>query len=184
MTITILAFCRCYITLLMHHYLAPEVVHVWWNEVNWRETSSEQAIVNSTADAKMITMSVAAATPLPCFKNHSIISTKSFNSKPPRRHFDNATISSQSLPPVQKQRRVHLTRTVVCHAARRKPTVAADASKASAEGNDNVRRVLQIVLWAAEAVYILWLFLLPYAPVRFNLAALCNFFLVKSLLSF
>lgn len=132
----------------------------------------------------MITMSVAAATPLPCFKNHSILSTKSFNSKPPRRHFDNATISSQSLPPVQKQRRVHLTRTVVCHAARRKPTVAADASKASAEGNDNVRRVLQIVLWAAEAVYILWLFLLPYAPVRFNLAALCNFFLVKSLLSF
>ncbi|XP_024041838.1 uncharacterized protein LOC18043582 [Citrus clementina] len=112
----------------------------------------------------MITMSVAAATPLPCFKNHSILSTKSFNSKPPRRHFDNATISSQSLPPVQKQRRVHLTRTVVCHAARRKPTVAADASKASAEGNDNVRRVLQIVLWAAEAVYILWLFLLPYAP--------------------
>lgn len=77
-----------------------------------------------------------------------------------------------------------MTRTVVCHAARRKPTVAADASKASAEGNDNVRRVLQIVLWAAEAVYILWLFLLPYAPVRFNLAALCNFFLVKSLLSF
>ncbi|KAH9771888.1 transmembrane protein [Citrus sinensis] len=112
----------------------------------------------------MITMSVAAATPLPCFKNHSILSTKSFNSKPPRRHFDNATISSQSLPPVQKQRRIHLTRTVVCHAARRKPTVAADASKASAEGNDNVRRVLQIVLWAAEAVYILWLFLLPYAP--------------------
>ncbi|KAH6810044.1 transmembrane protein [Perilla frutescens var. frutescens] len=33
-----------------------------------------------------------------------------------------------------------------------------------AELNDDVRKLLQIFLWIAEAVYIIWLFLLPYAP--------------------
>lgn len=38
-------------------------------------------------------------------------------------------------------------------------------SSTSEEGeNGSVRRVLQLALWTAEAVYILWLFLLPYAP--------------------
>ncbi|XP_059453977.1 uncharacterized protein LOC132184376 isoform X2 [Corylus avellana] len=53
-------------------------------------------------------------------------------------------------------------RTPACHAARRKPTIAATPS--TEEGDDNSRRVLQIILWVAEGVYILWLFLLPYAP--------------------
>lgn len=39
------------------------------------------------------------------------------------------------------------------------------------------RRVLQAALWAAEAVYILWLFLLPYAPVHIL------FFLPKSVVT-
>lgn len=39
-----------------------------------------------------------------------------------------------------------------------------DSAGFSDEGDSDVRRVLQILLWAAEAVYILWLFLLPYAP--------------------
>lgn len=43
------------------------------------------------------------------------------------------------------------------HAARRTPTGEED-------GDDNLRRVLQTALWGAEGVYILWLFLLPYAP--------------------
>ncbi|KAB1221040.1 hypothetical protein CJ030_MR3G018975 [Morella rubra] len=55
------------------------------------------------------------------------------------------------------------TRTRVCHAARRnKPTVSAASS--AEEGDNNTRLVLQIILWVAEAVYVLWLFLLPYAP--------------------
>jgi hypothetical protein len=33
------------------------------------------------------------------------------------------------------------------------------------EGDDNARKVVQIILWVVEGVYILWLFLLPYAPV-------------------
>ncbi|KZV47451.1 hypothetical protein F511_23031 [Dorcoceras hygrometricum] len=32
------------------------------------------------------------------------------------------------------------------------------------ELDDNVRKILQAVLWVAEGVYIVWLFLLPYAP--------------------
>lgn len=35
----------------------------------------------------------------------------------------------------------------------------------SAEGADGTRALLQAALWGAEAAYILWLFLLPYAPV-------------------
>ncbi|KAA0049627.1 putative transmembrane protein [Cucumis melo var. makuwa] len=48
-------------------------------------------------------------------------------------------------------------------AARKKPTFV-DSADFSNEGNSDVRRLLQILLWGAEAVYILWLFLLPYAP--------------------
>ncbi|KAG6391702.1 hypothetical protein SASPL_149460 [Salvia splendens] len=32
------------------------------------------------------------------------------------------------------------------------------------ELNDGARKLLQVILWIAEAVYIVWLFLLPYAP--------------------
>ncbi|XP_061375106.1 uncharacterized protein LOC133317267 [Gastrolobium bilobum] len=48
--------------------------------------------------------------------------------------------------------------------ARRKPTALATSSSAEEDDDENLRRVLQIVLWVAEGVYILWLFLLPYAP--------------------
>jgi hypothetical protein len=61
-------------------------------------------------------------------------------------------------------------RTPACHAARRKPTIAATPS--TEEGDDSSRRVLQIILWVAEGVYILWLFLLPYAPVSLSLQKL------------
>ena len=55
-------------------------------------------------------------------------------------------------------------RTFVCRFARRKPSVVATTSEAE-EGDENLRRLLRILLWVAEGVYILWLFLLPYAPV-------------------
>ncbi|KAG7563532.1 hypothetical protein ISN44_As10g003300 [Arabidopsis suecica] len=43
--------------------------------------------------------------------------------------------------------------------ARRKPeTATVDVE------DDSLRRIVRYLLWSSEAVYILWLFLLPYAP--------------------
>ncbi|KAG4109461.1 hypothetical protein ERO13_A13G053600v2 [Gossypium hirsutum] len=52
---------------------------------------------------------------------------------------------------------------IVCRASRRKSTALSSISEGS-DQDGPLRRVLQLSLWAAEAVYILWLFLLPYAP--------------------
>ncbi|XP_057962608.1 uncharacterized protein LOC131154104 isoform X4 [Malania oleifera] len=57
----------------------------------------------------------------------------------------------------------------VAFAARRKPTTASTSSdsisNSKEDADDNfVRRALRTVLWIAEGVYVLWLFLLPYAP--------------------
>ena len=48
---------------------------------------------------------------------------------------------------------------LICHATPQKPSAAME------ELDDNLRKVIQALLWVAEGVYILWLFLLPYAPV-------------------
>lgn len=61
-------------------------------------------------------------------------------------------------PAVTKAKRGVLEKHL-CFSARRKPILSSE------EGEDNLRRVLRISLWVAEGVYILWLFLLPYAPV-------------------
>ena len=50
-------------------------------------------------------------------------------------------------------------------ATRRKSSGGATTEAPISEEDGNVRRFLQLILWAAEGVYILWLFLLPYAPV-------------------
>ncbi|XP_073221285.1 uncharacterized protein [Cicer arietinum] len=55
------------------------------------------------------------------------------------------------------------SRTHLCFAGRRRPTVSVTPSSLK-ENDGNLRRVLQIGLWVAEVVYVLWLFLLPYAP--------------------
>lgn len=56
----------------------------------------------------------------------------------------------------------------VCNAARQKPrstTSVSTVSKSEEEESSKiVRQGLRFILWTAEAVYILWLFLLPYAP--------------------
>ncbi|XP_008801140.2 uncharacterized protein LOC103715332 [Phoenix dactylifera] len=44
------------------------------------------------------------------------------------------------------------------------PCTAKKGSDVSPSEVGPSRRVLQVALWAAEAIYILWLFLLPYAP--------------------
>lgn len=58
----------------------------------------------------------------------------------------------------------------VCNAARQKPrstTSVSTVSKSEEEESSKiVRQGLRFILWTAEAVYIVWLFLLPYAPVR------------------
>lgn len=51
---------------------------------------------------------------------------------------------------------------ISCNATRRK-SISGDEASLDDE-NENVRKVLQFVLWAAELVYIVWLFLLPFAP--------------------
>ncbi|KAL1337039.1 uncharacterized protein [Arachis hypogaea] len=70
--------------------------------------------------------------------------------------------SFSAKPPVPKARSTN-SRTVLCFAGRRKPVELAEASP-EAGSDGNFRRIFQIALWVAEAVYILWLFLLPYAP--------------------
>ncbi|KAL1317904.1 hypothetical protein HN51_070124 [Arachis hypogaea] len=70
--------------------------------------------------------------------------------------------SFSAKPPVSKARSTN-SRTVLCFASRRKPVELAEASP-EAGSDGNFRRIFQIALWVAEAVYILWLFLLPYAP--------------------
>lgn len=62
-------------------------------------------------------------------------------------------------------------RNFVCHAAPQKPTTSTE------ELDDNVRKVLQVFLWTAEGVYILWLFLLPYAPVGTSISGYVFIFL-------
>ncbi|KAJ0447576.1 hypothetical protein HanRHA438_Chr17g0813481 [Helianthus annuus] len=63
--------------------------------------------------------------------------------------------------PLELQKRISTKNASVCSASRRSTTTT-DASVS--ELDDNTRRVLQFALWTAEGVYIIWLFLLPYAP--------------------
>lgn len=69
--------------------------------------------------------------------------------------------------PFIPKEKVVKSRTLLCYASRRKPTVLSTSS--DEEGDDNTRRMLQIALWVAEGIYVLWLFLLPYAPVSITL---------------
>nr|GEW05628.1 monocarboxylate transporter 6 like [Tanacetum cinerariifolium] len=71
-----------------------------------------------------------------------------FNSKPYNNLHNNNLSSSQT--------------SLISSATRRTSTTADDVSVT--EIDDNLRKALQFLLWAAEGVYIVWLFLLPYAP--------------------
>ncbi|KDP29389.1 hypothetical protein JCGZ_18310 [Jatropha curcas] len=66
--------------------------------------------------------------------------------------------------PRNQKNRLKLETLFVCQAARRKPSILNAAVSSDKGDGDNARKVLQIILWALEGVYILWLFLLPYAP--------------------
>lgn len=122
------------------------------NAVSFSET---MAIISSTTSQ-----------PLLC-TNRTIFSTKPSFSPRPKTHFCTqrpvfAALDLQKWPSQQSpatHKRDSKLKTLVCRAARRKPTTTVQ------QENDSSERLLQIVLWVAEAVYILWLFLLPYAPV-------------------
>lgn len=53
------------------------------------------------------------------------------------------------------------------HAASRRDSTSSSSSTDDDDDDNKQRKILQSVLWAAEGVYIIWLFLLPYAPVCF-----------------
>lgn len=81
------------------------------------------------------------------------------NSPRPINHAFNSPRCFSSVP---KAKRSVSGTTHLCFATRRKPTFSSGEEEQS---DDNLKRVVQIALWVAEGVYILWLFLLPYAPV-------------------
>ncbi|BAT98915.1 hypothetical protein VIGAN_10028000 [Vigna angularis var. angularis] len=77
---------------------------------------------------------------------------------PNRRPLHQADNSTRCFSPVVIKAKRGVSVTQLCFSSRRKSILSSE------EGEDNLRRVLQITLWVAEGVYILWLFLLPYAP--------------------
>ncbi|KAJ8760763.1 hypothetical protein K2173_018776 [Erythroxylum novogranatense] len=50
--------------------------------------------------------------------------------------------------------------TIICHAGRRKFTTNIGVSS----DQNSTNKVIQTALWIAEGIYVVWLFLLPYAP--------------------
>ncbi|XP_014519313.1 uncharacterized protein LOC106776385 [Vigna radiata var. radiata] len=73
-------------------------------------------------------------------------------------HLHHADNSTRCFSPAVIKAKRGVSGTQLCFSARRKSLLSSE------EGEDDLRRVLQITLWVAEGVYILWLFLLPYAP--------------------
>ncbi|XP_021691721.2 uncharacterized protein LOC110673044 isoform X2 [Hevea brasiliensis] len=107
-----------------------------------------------------------------CYPYSLAAATKPYNSKPSISHHyqlyknkENCKAWPLTKPLFLDQKTgSKLKNLFVCHAARRKPTIS-NATVSSEKGNGyNVGKVLQIILWVLEGVYILWLFLLPYAP--------------------
>ena len=125
----------------------------------------QQALVCNCNCNYLSSSSKPSSLPVPLllvFHSHSQIVAK-----PPRRRSLNST-------PLIVSNEDYVVRTsTVCHASRRKTNVTATSSS---EDDDNLRRVLQFLLWVAEGVYILCLFLLPYAPVTMLLIHFPFFF--------
>ncbi|CAJ1932315.1 unnamed protein product [Sphenostylis stenocarpa] len=75
-----------------------------------------------------------------------------------RRPLRHALNSIHCFSPVITKAKRCVSGTHLCFSTRRKPIPSLEEDKYY------LRRVLRITLWVAEGVYILWLFLLPYAP--------------------
>ncbi|XP_059649457.1 uncharacterized protein LOC132295275 [Cornus florida] len=128
---------------------------------------------------------MSAATPMSVFHNYpsssSTLPTKPFNSQSPltrRAVVFNTKESKWLFPPsptqffVSKGKGLKLeTLSVVFRGATHRksstttsPSAAKQPPAPPPQGDGDVMRLLQVALWAAEAIYIFWLFLLPYAP--------------------
>lgn len=70
--------------------------------------------------------------------------------------------------PWESRKQILTENAFVCAASRRNSSSSTTTDLSVPELDDNTRKVLQFVLWATEGVYIIWLFLLPYAPVCIN----------------
>ncbi|PON59540.1 Transmembrane protein [Parasponia andersonii] len=106
---------------------------------------------------------MAASQALVC-SNRAFFPTKPIihRSKSPQSHlslpfFVKTLLPSESLKTTKWMEKSSSLREITCHATRRRPTSDKDL-------DGNLKRVLQVGLWVAEGVYILWLFLLPSAP--------------------
>lgn len=62
----------------------------------------------------------------------------------------------------------------------RKQSGMAEEQQQGTEDGRSLRQIQQAALWAAEAAYVIWLFLLPYAPVRVFLKLLVGKILLLS----
>lgn len=73
-------------------------------------------------------------------------------------------------PKVKKS--MQLGRRFLCDIGRRRPDFTTRSGRGGGgvdsiiERDDKLRKLTQVILWTVEGVYVLWLFLLPYAPVR------------------
>ncbi|KAL1807018.1 hypothetical protein ACET3Z_030086 [Daucus carota] len=111
---------------------------------------------------------MSATTTLTCtpFAKSSKPSTHKPHSSPLLKHpthFAPLSYSSSSaFSSTPKLKHLEKDKHSCCKATRRKSISGEEGGLDDEDGS--VRRVLQFVLWAAEGVYIVWLFLLPYAP--------------------
>ncbi|CAI0451247.1 unnamed protein product [Linum tenue] len=76
--------------------------------------------------------------------------------------FSTETRRSATSPLVSTRKPPPITRTLLCHSTpRRKSGAVPAAEKVAGDGSS---KAVQVALWVLEGVYIVWLFLLPYAP--------------------
>ncbi|OWM75787.1 hypothetical protein CDL15_Pgr009431 [Punica granatum] len=115
-----------------------------------------------------------------CIHNHNFLSSSS-TSRPsastlhaqlqipitsgaglPRLTFSTKTVLPTTPPAVCTKSSGAFSSAIICRSSRRKASI--DTTPDEDGGNDLRRMVVQALLWGAEAAYVLWLFLLPYAP--------------------
>lgn len=113
--------------------------------------------------APLYTEMAATSAPLSLTHRHPPLPTPPLKSKPQSTQFRTKTTPSTSFLGLSLGGTQKLRANFFCSAAPRKSS-SATSSTPIPEDDGNLRRALQFLLWTAEGIYILWLFLLPYAP--------------------
>ncbi|KAK9052267.1 hypothetical protein SSX86_028895 [Deinandra increscens subsp. villosa] len=96
--------------------------------------------------------------------NSNLRRPATFQSKTPASFRRREIVAFKSTPWELPKKNVLTDSPSICLASRRNSTGTTATDVSVPELDDSTRKVLQFVLWAAEGVYIIWLFLLPYAP--------------------